>query len=148
MLQLPMRCARLSYDLYDSSEGDRAKLRCDQQCSSMCSKTHLHAHLTCAGVSWRVYTTGFCFFFSGVLVQRTSDLEPKFLETKIHTVWQGLEPRLSEFAILVLKTASTRVSLLVTFSLRRVSRPRGRVDQNSSGNTAVTLECVHTFEQP
>ena len=31
ILQLPMRCTRLSWDLYDSSEGDRAKLRCKMQ---------------------------------------------------------------------------------------------------------------------
>ena len=78
ILQLPMRCARLSWDLCDSSEGDRAKLRCNQRYSSMCLRTHL----TCADMPWRVYTAGFYIFLSGVLVHRTSDVEPKNLRPK------------------------------------------------------------------
>ena len=61
ILQLPMRCARLSWDLCDSSEGDRATEVTLQPRSGAraCARGPISHARTCHG---RVYTTGFYIF--------------------------------------------------------------------------------------
>ena len=81
ILQLPTRCARLSWGLCDSSEGDRSKVTLQPAVLEhvLEDTSHIRGHAMACVHSWFLY---FLFFVAGVLVHRTPDVETKTLKTK------------------------------------------------------------------